>query len=255
MKSIVLQPLVSVITPLFNSEPYIQSTIESVLNQTYTNWEMIIVDDCSEDKSAEIVLRFAAADQRIKYHKLEKNYGAPYAARNFATSQAKGTFIAFLDSDDLWHKEKLEKQISFMQTDQLEISFTAYSKIYLSDPAKKSKIITVPAVVNFKSLLKTNHIGCLTAIYDVRKVGKLFQPGPQYHEDYIMWLKTLRKGFKAYGLNEVLAEYRVHRNSISNNKIKMARVTWNIYRKTMELNALQSAWYFLNYSFNGIKKV
>jgi teichuronic acid biosynthesis glycosyltransferase TuaG len=248
-------PLVSIITPLFNSEAFIQNTIESVLAQSYTNWELIIVDDCSEDKSGEIVLGFSAVDKRIKYHRLEKNYGAPYAARNFATSQAKGTFIAFLDSDDLWEKDKLSKQLAFMDTGDFEISFTAYSKIYPPNSDKKDKVIHVPAVVDFKSLLKTNHIGCLTAMYDIRKVGKLFQPGPQYHEDYIMWLQILKKGYKAYGLDEVLAQYRVHKHSISSNKLKMAKVQWDIYRTILGLNPVQAVWYFLNYSLNGLKKI
>jgi teichuronic acid biosynthesis glycosyltransferase TuaG len=247
-------PLVSVITPLYNTEDYIAETIGSVLKQDYTNWEMIIVDDCSTDGSASVVERFARQDPRIRYFRLDKNYGAPYAARNFATGKAAGRFIAFLDSDDLWSPEKLRVQVSFMLANSYAISFTAYRKLYETDAARE-KVITVPGVVNYRELLKTNHIGCLTAMYDVTKTGKLLQPGPQYHEDYIMWLQTLKKGFKAYGINQVLATYRVHKKSISTNKFKMAVVTWNIYRKNMKLNLLNAIWYFLHYSINGLKKV
>jgi teichuronic acid biosynthesis glycosyltransferase TuaG len=248
------QPLVSIITAMYNSEAYIDSTIESVISQTYQLWEMIIVDDCSTDKSAELVLEWAKKDTRIKYYKLEKNFGAPYAARNFATSKAQGQFIAFLDSDDLWLSEKLEKQLAFMTLNDHEISFTAYSKLYEANPEKK-KVINVPAEVDFEELLKTNHIGCLTAMYNVIKVGKLSQPGPQYHEDYIMWLKTLQKGYKAYGLNEILAFYRVHNKSISTNKLKMAGVTWNIYRQSIGLSFFKSLRCFLSYAINGFRKV
>lgn len=248
------QPLVSVITPLYNSEDYIAETIESVVNQEYTNWEMIIVDDCSTDGSAAVVERYALTDHRIRYYRLDKNYGAPYAARNFATTKATGRFIAFLDSDDLWSPEKLRVQVNFMLDHGYPISFTAYRKLYETD-ASRGKVIPVPEVVNYKELLKTNHIGCLTAMYDVAATGKLLQPGPQFHEDYIMWLQTLKKGFKAYGINQVLATYRVHKKSISTNKLKMAVVTWNIYRKNMKLNLLNAIWYFLHYSINGLKKV
>lgn len=247
-------PLVSVITPLYNSEDYIAETIESVINQEYTHWEMIIVDDCSTDGSAAIVERYARQDSRVKYYRLDKNYGAPYAARNLATEKASGRFIAFLDSDDLWSPEKLRIQVGFMLRHGYAISFTAYRKIYEMDESRE-KTITVREVVDYKQMLKTNHIGCLTAMYDTSKTGKLLQPGPQFHEDYIMWLQTLKKGFKAYGINQVLATYRVHRKSISTNKFKMAVVTWNIYRKNMKLNLLNAIWYFLHYSINGLKKV
>lgn len=191
-------------------------------------------------------------DKRLKLFRLDKNHGMPYAARNYATKEAKGELIAFLDSDDLWAENKLALQVDFMITNCYPISFTAYAKIYENNPLKKKKI-NIPAVVSFKDLLKTNSLGCLTTMYNVNKVGKLFQVN-HAHEDYIMWLQILKKGFNAHGLKEILACYRVNEKGYSTNKLKMAHVTWNIYRKIMNINLFKSAWYFLNYAWNGYKK-
>jgi len=247
------QPLVSVITAMYNSEKYVAETIKSVIGQTYQNWEMLIVDDKSTDNSLTIAKAFAEADDRIKIFRLERNHKLPYAARNLGTENANGKYIAFLDSDDFWHPQKLEIQIGQMETNNWVISFTSYCKQYESKPGKK-KFIKVPNKVSYSDMLKTNSIGNLTAIYNVVKLGKLKQE-EDFFEDYIMWLKILSKGFEAYGIQDALATYRVHNKSNSHNKIKAAKAQWSVYRRVLGLNLFDSIWYFLNYSVNGIRKV
>lgn len=254
IRSIKIEPIVSVITAMYNSEKYINATIDSVLAQTFDNWEMIIVDDGSTDRSAEIVRTRSSADERIKFYQLSRNHGMPFAARNLATEKAQGRYIAFLDSDDRWLPEKLERQLQFMSENKYPVTFTSYSKVYEEEKAKTKVINIQKKIISFEDLLKTNHIGCLTAMYDVKQTGKLIQYEHKY-EDYIMWLLLLKKGFKAYGMNEVLGIYRVHKKSISTNKFKMARINWKIYRNIMKLDIFMSSWYFVHYCLNGWKKI
>lgn len=162
---------ISIITPLYNGEKYIEKTILSVIKQTYNNWEMLIVDDCSGDNSPNIVKKYVEQDKRIKYIRLEKNSGAAIA-RNKAIEIAEGEYIAFLDSDDLWKKEKLEKQINFMKENNYAISFTEYEEID-EDGRKLNILIRVPKKpVTYRSYLLTNPIGCLTGMYSVKKLSQ-----------------------------------------------------------------------------------
>lgn len=244
--------LVSIITPMYNSERYIVSTIESVLDQTYKNWEMIIVDDCSTDSSSEIAKSYSEKDERIKYIRTEKNAGVSNA-RNVALKMATGSFLAFLDSDDTWEKEKLEKQIDFMKKNEYVITFTAY-ELMDENSNKIHKEIMVPESVDYKTLLKGNVLGCLTVIIDRKKLGFEIKMSGERHEDYVLWLSILKKGVKAYGLNEVLAVYRKSSNSLSGNKFKAAKWTWNIYRNIEKIPLPKAIYYFINYAINGIKK-
>ncbi|WP_300278913.1 glycosyltransferase family 2 protein [Peptacetobacter sp.] len=244
--------LVSIITPMYNSERYIVSTIESVLNQTYKDWEMIIVDDCSTDSSSEIAKSYSEKDERIKYIRTEKNAGVSNA-RNVALKMATGSFLAFLDSDDTWEKEKLEKQIDFMKKNEYVITFTAY-ELMDENSNKIHKEIMVPESVDYKTLLKGNVLGCLTVIIDRKKLGFEIKMSGERHEDYVLWLSILKKGIKAYGLNEILAAYRKSSNSLSGNKFKAAKWTWNIYRNIEKIPLPKAIYYFINYAINGIKK-
>lgn len=244
--------LVSIITPMYNSEKYIVSTIESVLRQTYKNWEMIIVDDCSTDSSSEIAKLYSEKDKRIKYIRTEKNSGVSNA-RNLALKEANGSFIAFLDSDDTWKNEKLKKQIEFMQKNDYIITFTAY-ELMDENGNKIHKEIMVPNSVDYKTLLKGNVLGCLTVIIDRKKLGFDIKMSGERHEDYVLWLSILKKGISAYGLNEVLASYRKSSTSLSGNKFKAAKWTWNIYRNIEKIPFPKAIYYFINYAINGIKK-
>jgi len=213
-----MNALVSIITPVFNSQKYISNTIESVLSQTYLQWEHILVDDCSSDNSAALIKSYVARDPRIKYHCLEKNSGAGIA-RNKAIELAKGNYIAFLDSDDLWHPEKLDMQLLFMQKNGYHFSFTDYDMIN-ENGQKLSKLMIAKPVLTYKKALFKNPIGCLTAMYDVDFFGKEYMPVIRKRQDYGLWLKLLKKT-DGYGLNECLASYRIGNESISANKIAL----------------------------------
>jgi len=244
--------LVSIITPMYNSGKFIKDTIDSVLNQTYEEWEMIIVDDCSTDISPEIVKSYIDSESRIKYIKTDENRGVSNA-RNIALKNANGQYIAFLDSDDIWDKEKLEKQINFMKEKDCAISFTSYELID-EDNRKLNKIVRVVPSIDYKTLLKGNVLGCLTVIIDKSKLDFEIKMSGVRHEDYVLWLSILKKGYLAYGMDEVLAQYRKSLTSLSGNKVKSAIWTWNIYRNVEKMPLHKSIYYFINYGINGIKK-
>jgi glycosyltransferase involved in cell wall biosynthesis len=243
--------LVSIITPSYSSKRFIKETISSVLSQTYKNWEMIIVDDVSPDNSNEIIEEFIKKDSRIKLIKLEKNSG-PAVARNRAIKEAKGRYIAFLDADDLWIPEKLEKQISFMN--EYDLAFT-YSSYNLTDEYNNDLgSFATKEVITYNSMLKTCSVGCLTAIYDTEKLGKVFMPNILKRQDYGTWLKILRDIKSTKGMLEPLATYRILKNSVSSNKFEAAKYVWKVFREIENLNILQSCYYFCFYAYNGIKK-
>lgn len=244
--------LVSIITPAYNAAEYIAETIESVLAQTYPKWEMLIVNDCSKDNAAEIVQSYADKDNRIKLINLKQNSGAA-VARNIAIQNAKGRYIAFLDSDDLWKKEKLQKQLGFMQQNGYAFTFTAYE--HFKDRKENiQNLVKVPESLNYKQALKGNQIGCLTVMLDRMQVQNI-NFSKQKHEDYILWLNILKQGVTAYGLNESLALYRTgNSKSISSNKLQSAFWTWNVYRETQKLSVLKIIYYMCFYCLNGLKK-
>lgn len=244
------EPLVSIITPLYNSEKYIEETIESLLNQTYKNWEMLIVDDCSKDNGVEIVNEYVLKDKRIKLFRNEKNEGVSFA-RNKALDLAQGKYIAFLDSDDLWKKEKLEKQISFMEKNNIDLSYTGYEKINMDGSLRGE--IKVPEKLDYKELLKNCLIGFLTAIY-LKEKFKIYKFKKTKAEDYIFWLEILKQVDYAYGIQESLAYYRVSNNSRSSNKLDIVRFHWKIYREYEKLNFFKAVYYYFIYIKRGIKR-
>lgn len=245
--------LVSVIMPLYESAQYVQGAIESVIAQTYTKWELLVTDDCSHDDSCEVVSKFVQNDPRIRLIRLEKNSGVA-AARNTSTSAAKGRFIAFLDSDDLWSPQKLDKQVAFMLERDAFLSYTAYSKIDDGGEAtKRQRTIAVPQTVTYDRLLMSNVIGCSTVMYDADRISKQFMRSIG-HEDYILWLSILKAHGIAHGLNEPLTTYRERNDSLSGNKLKAARYQWNIYRTIEKLSIWKSIRNFANYAYYGYKK-
>ena len=245
------EPLVSIITPLYNSEKFITETIESVLAQTYTNWEMIIVNDCSKDNGASIVEKYVEKDKRIRLFNNERNMGVSFT-RNKAIDLAQGKYIAFLDSDDLWYKDKLTKQIGMMEKSHYVLSYTGYNKI--NEDGSKRGVISVPEKLNYKELLKNNLISCDTGVYNKEffKDNKFINFGMS--EDYIFWLKMLKKVEYAYGIKEVLASYRIAENSRSSNKIRAVKFNWKIYREVEKLNLIESVYYFVIYLTRGIRR-
>lgn len=244
--------LVTIITPAYNAAAYIAETIESVIAQTYTNWEMLIVNDCSKDNTAEIIQSYAAKDKRIKLINLKQNCGVE-AARNTAIQNAKGRYIAFLDSDDLWKKEKLQKQIEFMQKNGYAFTFTSYEHFKESKENIQNHV-QIPKSLNYNQALKGNQIGCLTVMLDRKQISNIHFT-TQKHEDYILWLNILKQGITAYGIQESLALYRTgNSKSISGNKVQSALWTWKVYRDNQKLSVVKSMYYFWLYVLNGVKK-
>lgn len=245
--------IISVITPAYNAEKFIGEAIESVLAQTYENWEMIIVDDCSRDQTVELVESYQQKDERIKLIKLKENGGSA-VARNTAMDYAKGTYYAFLDSDDQWLPEKLEKQLRFMLDKDIAFSFTKYVRIH-EDGTETNAITKAPSFVGYEDLMKHCVIGCLTVMLDQDKIGDERMVNIRTRQDYAFWLTLTQKGHLAYGLPEVLAKYRIVDNSISSNKIKAAKQNWYVYRHVEKSGLLKSIWYFSNYAIRSVINV
>ena len=242
--------LVSIITPSFNSEKFIEDCISSVFAQTYKDWELLIVDDLSTDNSCQLIEQYK--DERISLIKLEKNVGAA-EARNIAIRTANGRYIAFLDADDLWEPQKLEKQISFMIENNIAFSFTTYQLIS-EDGLNHLNIIRAPKKTTYYSYLKNTIIGCLTVVIDREKTGYFEMPNIRSSHDMALWLLIMRRGFTAYGLRENLARYRIVASSNTANKIKAVADVWQVLRQVEQLSFLYSFWVFLNYLFHAIKK-
>lgn len=241
--------LVSIITPSHNSSQFIAKTIESVFLQSYPDWELIIVDDCSTDNSVEIINSFIEQDSRIKLIQLSENSGAAIA-RNTAIEAAQGRYIAFLDSDDIWSSNKLEQQINYMQKNEIAFSYSAYEKV--DEAGKVIGNVGVPDKLGYTDLLKVCSIGCLTAIYDTKMLGKVYMPLIRKRQDLGLWLRILKKIPYAYATPGILAQYRVRGDSISANKKVAAQYTWKLYREVEGLSLLRASYYFAHYAVNGV---
>jgi len=237
---------------VFNSAEFLPEVVLSVLAQSFSDWELILVDDCSLDSSVEIIESFASLDARIKLIRLAENCGVA-TARNRATEVAQGRYIGFLDSDDLWLSDKLEKQINFMKETNCALSYTAYEKI--DEHGKAFQIVDVPQRVCYQDLLKTCVIGCLTAVYDTDQLGKIYMPVNSGREDFATWLAILKRIDFASGLPEVLAQYRVYSAQSSSKKTKMAVQTWHLYRTIEGFSLVKSAYYFVHYSLRGVLRM
>ena len=242
-----MSKLVSIIMPMYNAEKYIKESIKSVLNQTYEIWELLIIDDVSTDNSLEIVEEYVERDSRIKLFRLDENSG-PAVARNVGIKNSIGDFISFLDSDDLWHAEKLEIQLRFMIDNNYSITCTDYEQID-KEGKSRNKIIKTKIKADYDMVLKYNPIGNLTVMYNVDKLGKIKIPNIKKRNDYLLWLTILKKEKYIYGINQVLASYRVHPNSISSNKFELVKYHWHIYRKIENISFIKSLYLIFLWGF------
>lgn len=242
--------LVSIITPSYNCEKYIAETIESILVQTYEQWELLITDDCSTDHSRDIIRQYAARDSRIRLFELTQNSGAGIA-RNNSIREAKGRYIAFCDSDDRWYPQKLERQLRFMVDNGYYLSYSSY------DTCDEMGVVNgyvecLPKISSAK-ILRDNGVGCLTAIYDAGKIGKHYMPSIRKRQDWCLWIDIIRKTGPAYGIQEPLAIYRVRHGSVSSNKIMMIKYNYNVYTKVLGYTPIVASmilgFYFLPYYF------
>lgn len=235
--------LISVITPTYNCAKFIEYTIESVRAQSYKQWEMIIVDDCSTDNTKKIVDKFIKEDNRIKYFCLENNSGAAIA-RTKAMELAKGEYMAFLDSDDIWPEDKLKKQLIFMKQNGFSFTCTAYEQID-EDGNSLNKIIQTVSKADYNRVLLDCPVGNSTVMYNVEKMGKFEVPNIRKRNDDALWLQMLKKEKYIYGMNSVLMKYRIRQNSISSNKFKVIKYHWILYRDIEHLSIERSIFHIM----------
>ena len=245
--------LVSIITPTYNCGKFIGRTIESVQNQGYTNWEMIIVDDCSKDETKDVVAKYANKDPRIKYHILENNSGAA-VARTTAIELANGKYMAFLDSDDIWKSDKLEKQLAYMKENNINFSCTAYEQIDEEDN-KLGKVIKTIKKTSYNRLLLDCPVGNSTVMYNVDQMGKFKVPNIRKRNDDALWLQMLKKEKYICGMPDILMEYRIRENSISSNKFNLIKYHWKLYREIEHLSVLRSAFHVGYWCFLKVFKI
>ncbi|WP_348824643.1 glycosyltransferase family 2 protein [Flavobacterium aestuarii] len=239
--------LVSIITPSFNSEKFIAETIQSVLNQTYQDWEMIIVDDCSNDKTVSIIEQFAAKDERIRFFHLDKNSGAGIA-REMALSKATGNYISFLDADDLWKPLKLEKQLQFLKENKAPFTFSFYDCMD-EDGNTLNKRVEAPRNLSYLQLFFCNYVGNLTGIYDVNYFGKITISATRKRQDWMVWLTILKKIKNAKPVPESLAFYRIRDNSLSASKIDLLKHNFAVYRKFHGFSYISSLLIMIGFLF------
>ena len=237
--------------PAYNSEKYIAQAIGSVLNQNYTNWELIIINDCSTDNTEQIIKSYQKKDRRIKLINLTQNRGVANA-RNIGIRNAEGKYIAFLDADDIWQKEKLYKQIQLLESTNTDITYTAYMMI--DDTGKKIKERRIKEILYLKDLLKENSIIFSSVVCKKESIENKHFISEWYHEDYVFLLDFAKEGKNFKGINESLMQYRVHQRGRSFNKQTTAKYRWKIYREYLNINFLQSLYYFVVYAWNGTRK-
>ena len=245
--------LVSIVTPMYNGERFVSQTIESVLSQTYQDWEMLIVDDGSKDNSAAIVEGYARKDSRVKL--IRQSNGGSASARNHALREARGRYVCFLDADDLWDSTFLEKQLNFLRQKDAGIVYASYRRINERGEEILRPFI-VPGRVNYKGLLKTCSISCLTALFDREKTGENFfdESLRSLRDDFAFWLTLLKKVDYAYGNPEILASYRVFSTSTTGNKKKVMKPQFMVYYKVEKLGLVRSVYYFIHWAINGFLK-
>lgn len=244
-----MNDLVTILTPLYNAESYFRDTADSVLKQTYVNWEWIIIDDCSTDGSFDIAKEYSLRDKRIILLKLQKNSGSA-AARNKGLDLAKGRYISFLDADDLIHPDYLQRQLEFIRKNGPIVS-AAYERL----TEKTRTVFYVPEKVTYKSILKGNPLSCLSTMYDKGVFpNDRFPEDMRRHEDYFFWISLLRKGYCAFGNKNVLATYRINKSSKNADKAKLLRPLYYLYHKKMGINFLKSFIMVLRYAVYSRKK-
>jgi len=242
-----MNELVSIIIPTYNTEKFIRATLQSVQNQTYQNWEMILVDDASTDRTVSVIEEFAKNDSRIKLFKLEKNSGNGFA-RNIAVEKAGGKYIAYLDADDLWFSNKLEKQIGFLKANNLHFTFSFYDCIDEEGNSLKRRV-EAPINLTYSKLFFCNYVGNLTAIYDADYFGKIILEATQKRQDWRLWLTILKQIQFTKPVPEPLAFYRIRKDSISSSKFKLIKHNFGVYKEFHGFNFLFSVLLMVRFLF------
>lgn len=240
-----MENLVSIIVPVYNIEKYIRETMDCVREQTYENWELLLVEDCSTDNTVQVIEEYLAgvSDERIRLIRQDANVGAA-RTRNRGLEEARGRYIAYLDADDLWLPDKLQHQLAFMERKQAVFSFTSYE--FADEEGRGTgKVVKVPETLTYKEALKNTTIFTTTVMFDTDKISKELLIMPVIKsEDTALWWKILRSGYVAFGLNENLVKYRRAGKSLSSNKLEAIRRIWNLYRKAEGMGIVSSAYHF-----------
>ena len=237
-----MNELISIVMPVYNASAWLEETVESVQKQTYENWELIAVDDCSPDESFRMLERMAQKDARIRPIRREENGGAA-RTRNTGMDAARGQYLAFLDSDDLWDAKKLEKELAFLKERQAAFAFTAY-EFGDENGRGNGRIVHVPPTLDYRHALSRTIIFTTTVMFDLQRIDReLIRMPDVKSEDTAIWWKILRSGYTAHGLNENLAIYRRPKGSLSSNKMEAVRRIWNLYRNQEKLSVPVSAWH------------
>ena len=243
---------VSIVCAAYNCSKYLTDTIQSVLDQSYKNWELIIVNDCSEDNTLKVAKAYAEKDDRIKVLSNRKNLG-PAATRNKGIEVAVGQFLTFLDGDDLWKPQFIEKSLDYSLSNGYAFVFASYERVDEELNALYKPFI-VPTKISYEGILKTCPISCLTAFLHIEKIGKYYMPDIEKRQDYGLWLSILKKVEFAYGIKEPVAIYRIRKGSVSRNKYKAMLYVWKIYRDVEKIGPLKSLYLIVVYAYNGLKK-
>ena len=243
---------VSVVMPAYNCEKTIIEAVESVLSQTYSDFELLIIEDCSKDNTRKVIEKLAGSDERIKLLINDKNSGASYS-RNRGVKEAKGQWIAFLDSDDIWREDKLEKQMQMTKKFPDAVLFYTASAFMTEEGNRYSYIMEAQEKISYKELLSRNLVSCSSVLVKSEIMKNIKMPGDEMSEDYYTWLKILQDNEYAYGVNEPLLIYRLMGNSKSSNRLKAAKMTYNTYR-AVGYNVLVAAWLVFKYTFYSVTK-
>lgn len=247
--------MVSIIVPVYHVEKYIVETMDCVRRQTYGDWELLLVEDCGEDDCVRLISGYIAdtGDKRIRLIRQPSNMGAA-AARNRGLEEAKGRYIAYLDADDLWVPEKLERELAFMQEKEAAFAYTGYE--FADEYGRGTgRIVSVPSELTYREALKNTTIFTTTVMFDTEKIDKKLLQMPMIKsEDTALWWKVLREGYTAYGLNENLVKYRRPGRTLSSNKLEAIRRIWNLYRKAEHMNVFSSAYHFCFWAVRAVKR-
>lgn len=247
-----MNPLVSIITAAYNSEKHIGDSINSVLNQSYINWELHIIDDYSTDRTKEIVKEFQRHDNRIILYSLKSNSGSG-KARNLGINKSRGTYITFLDSDDFWDPNKLRDHIEFMEKNKIFFSHASYGYSNEKGEILDKQFLVSTNPITYTDLLKKTEISCLTAIINQDVIGKYYMSEDRRKQDYFLWLNILKDGHKSFGFNKIQSYYRLHENQVPKN-YKLVIDHFYFLKNRLNLNLFSSAYYTIHYVFNALKK-
>lgn len=253
-------PLVSVVMPVYNSAVTLGASVRSVLTQTHSDLELLVTDDKSSDDSMDLLMEFARQDERVLPESALEQGGAG-RARNLAIERARGDYIAFLDSDDMWLPDKVERQIDFAVTTKTPLTFTSYYKVDAdydgesTDFVPNGRVVRAREYVDYRAMLTQDHIGALTAMYDRTALGTRLMPEMRKRQDYALWLSIMRDGTPARGLSEPLAVYRSHRaGSLSSNKLSLVQYNWELYREHEHLSLPRSARALAGAAWHSLRK-